>query len=137
MNGGSLVVSYSALWALQLLGCAASSAPNTPRTAPDGVVASPASAAVASPVAPSAAPSSVSSVAPKPEAHPEASASEVPVLTHTDGLLGVDDEPPPDRVELRGFGPPEGSTEEFGMVNLLDQPPVPMRKHSPKPSQPK
>ena len=48
---------------------------------------------------------------------------EVPINTRTDGLLGVEAEPETEVVLERreaGFGPPEGSTAEFGMVNLTN-----------------
>ena len=48
----------------------------------------------------------------------EGSAHEQTINTATDGLVGEEPDPQSEVVLKRGFGPDEGDTREFGMVNL-------------------
>ena len=80
-----------------------------------------ASAAHAAPNAPKA--SASPSAEPEANQKPPAKEAIAPTDASTDGLLGVESEPPPDKPVEVGFGPPEGSSAEYGMVNLLARPP--------------
>ena len=50
----------------------------------------------------------------------EESPREQTINTATDGLLGVEADPQAEVVLKRGFGPEEGDTSSFGMVNLTE-----------------